>query len=188
MGSDSSPRFGACSFNQNHGRGKRQWFPICVLNVWVVVISIFFFPGVYWKQQLSVLLVEHQERKAKKGKVVWLCTGSCWSLGCQGVAPGAGTCWALLPVHGCVGQWPRPGQWIRARTRPAISVGKWATCPASSHLKGLFLSGKGYEICSFFSGTSCPLEILEGWGEVCAASGTFLWEPRSGIFTQHLMP
>lgn len=144
----------------------------------------------------SALLVQqvakHQERKAKKGKVAWLCMGiceSCQGSGCQGaeLCRGGGPgCWdrALLPVSGCMGQWLRPGQWIRARTRPAIStaaLGKWATCPASSHLTGLFLNAKGYEICSFFSGTSCPLEIPEGWREVWTASGTFLWEPRPDI-------
>lgn len=136
----------------------------------------FFFPvfGVHWKQQLRALLVQQviklQDKKAKRGKVAWLCTGICeshWGLGCQAVVlcqalelcqGGGPRCWdqSLLPVHGCVGQWPQPGQWIRAWTRPAISItelGKWATCPASSHLMGLFLSGKGYEICSFFSGS-----------------------------------
>lgn len=99
----------------------------------------------------------------------------------------AGTGLPILCVGG-QGQWPQPVWWISARTRPAISctgIRKQATCPASSHLTGLFLSGKGYEICSFFSRTSCPLEIPKGCGVVWAVTGTFLCGLCPAIFRQH---
>lgn len=74
------------------------------------MVIFFFFPVINWSPleaaaQCSAGAAGGQTsiEKAKKGKIAWLCTGICGShrgLGCQGVAPGAGTCWALLPVHG----------------------------------------------------------------------------------------
>lgn len=47
MGSDLSPRFGACSFDQNQERGKYQRLLIRVLSARVVVVHIVF-PGNIW--------------------------------------------------------------------------------------------------------------------------------------------
>lgn len=209
MGSDLSPRFDACSFYQNQGRGKYQWFLIHVLSAHVLIIYILF-PVSIWcpfkaaaQCSASVAWRWSNFRRGKQGgekllrfvaasvnpaevSGALLCARVYWCAGAVAVRV-TGTGLSFLCAGG-PGQWPRPGWWITAWTRPAIShtvLGKRATCPASSHLTDLFLSGKGYELCSFFSGTSCPLEIPEGWGAVRAAPGTLLWGPRPGIFTQH---
>lgn len=104
------------------------------------------------------------------------------------VAVGAAATRLPILCVGGQGQWPQPGWWISARTRPAISctgIRKQATCPASSHLTGLFLSGKCYELCSFFSRTSCPLERPKGCDAIWAVTGTLLCGPCPGIFRQH---
>lgn len=188
MGSDSSPRFDACSFNQNHGRGKRQWFPICVLNMWVVVISIYFFFLESIGCSSSVLCWSNIRRgKQRRGKL----------LGC---ARGPAEVWGarvwpqVLGPAGlsflCMGVWDNGLTW-------PVNQSPDSPCNQRREMSHLprFLSFNGFifkweRLWDLFLFLRDFMSSGDPWrmGEVWAASGTFLWEPRSGIFTQHLMP
>jgi len=185
----------ACSFDQNQGRGKYQWLLQHALRAHAIVVL---FPGntgshFTWRHCAFLKQCAGDQPSAKQsklGEAALLCDYIFKSHGGFG-CPGHCGVWG--------GGWPGPGsflcaggqgQWLQAgcESAPGLTLQSAFSPQEASHLprflsfNRFILSGKGYELCSFFSGTLRPLEIPKGCGRAQQYKGpplgTMCWSPK----------